>query len=79
MKLGARFVGDGLGGDEIGLETGGVGIEELLDAFGALGLQDEADVVIFGNAVGDFGICIGGRIGVLLASERKNDCGVVAA
>ena len=79
MLLRAWFVGDWLGGDEIGLEAGGVGIEELLDAFGALGFQDEADVVIFGDAVGDFGIGVGGRIRMFLAGEREHDCGVVAA
>jgi hypothetical protein len=79
IQLRARFVGDRLGGDEIGLKAGGVGIEKLLDAFGALGFQDEADVVIFGDAVGDFGIGVGGCIGMFLAGERKNDSGVVAA
>ena len=79
FRLRAWFVGDGLGGDEIRLEAGGVGIEELLDAFGALGFQDKADVVIFRDAIGDFGICVGGRIGMFLAGERKDDSGVVAA
>src|SRR6266403_1528077 len=79
MMLGAWFVGDGLGGDEVGLKTGGVGIEQLLDAFGAWGFQDEAGVVVFRDAVGDFGIGVGGGIGMFLASERKNDSGVVAA
>ena len=73
------FIWDGLDGDEIGLETKRVGIEELLDAFGALGFQDETDVVVFRDAVGDFGIGVGGRIGMFLAGERKNDGGVVAA
>jgi len=79
IKLRAGFVWDRLGGDEIGLEAGAVGIEELLDAFGALGLQDEADVVVLGDAVGDFGIGVGGGIGMFLAGERENDGGVVAA
>ena len=79
IKLSAWFVWDGLRRDEIGLKTGGVGIEELLDAFVALGLQDETRVVIFRDAVGDFGIGVGGRIGMFLAGERKNDSGVVAA
>ncbi len=79
IGLRAWFVRDGLGGDEVGLETGGVGIEQLLDAFGALGLQDEAGVMIFGDTVGDFGIGVGGRIGMFLAGERKNDSGIVAA
>jgi len=78
IGLRAWFVGNGLGGDEIGLKAGGVGIEQLLDAFGALGLEDEAGVVIFRDAVGDFGIGVGGRIGMFLAGERKNDSGVVA-
>ena len=38
IELGARLVRNGLRRDEIGLETGGVGVEELLDAFGALRL-----------------------------------------
>ena len=79
MPLRRWFFGDRLGGDEIGLKTGGVRIEQLLNAFGALGLQDETDVVILGDAVGDFGIGVGGRIGMFLASERKNDGGVVAS
>ena len=78
VNLRAWPVGDGLGGDEIGMETGGVGIEQLLDAFGALGLQDEAGVVIFRDAVGDFGIGVGGSVGMLLAGERNNDAGIVA-
>ena len=77
-RLGAWFVRNRLGGDEIGLKTGGVGIEELLDAFGALGFQDEADVMIFRDAVGDFGIGVGGCIGMFLASEREDDSGVIA-
>jgi hypothetical protein len=44
-----------------------------------LGFQDEAGVVEFRDTVGDFGIGVGGRIGMLLAGERKNDSGVVAA
>ncbi len=77
--LRAWFVGDGLGGNEVGLETGGVGIEQVLDVFVALGFQDEAGVMIFGDTVGDFGIGVGGRIGMFLAGERDNDSGVVAA
>jgi len=79
MTLRGWLVGDGLGGDEIGLEAGGVGIEQLLDAFGALGFQDEANVMIFRHAVGDFWVGVGGRVGMFLAGERKNDSGVVAA
>ena len=67
MQLRGWLVWDGLGRDEIGLKAGGVGIEELLNAFGALGLEDEASVVILRDAVGDFGIGIGGRIGMFLA------------
>ena len=78
-KLRAWFVGDGLGGDEIGFETGGVAIEQPLDVFGALGLEDEADVVVLGDAVRDFGIGVGGGIGMFLAGERKNDGGIVSA
>ncbi|OLE76887.1 hypothetical protein AUG19_01895 [archaeon 13_1_20CM_2_54_9] len=79
IALRAWFVWNGLGGDEIGSETVGVGIEQLLDAFGALGFEDEASVMVFRDAVGDFGVGVGGRIGMFLASERKDDCGVVAA
>ncbi len=68
-----------MGGDEIGLEAGGVGIEQVLDAFVALRFQDEAGVVIFRDAVGDFWVGVGGRIGMFLAGERKNDSGVLAA
>src|SRR5260370_30194889 len=35
--------------------------------------------MIFRDAVGDLGIGVGGRIGMFLAGERKNDSGVVAA
>ncbi len=70
IALRAWFVREGLGGDEIGLEAGGVGIEELLDAFGALGFQDEAGVVILRDAAGDFGIGVGGGIGMFLAGKR---------
>ena len=77
--LRAWFVGDGLGGNEVGLETGGVGIEQVLDVFVALGFQDEAGVMIFGDTVGDFGIGVGGRIGTFLAGERDDDSGVVTA
>src|SRR6266436_1847367 len=35
--------------------------------------------MIFRDAIGDFGIGIGGSIGMFLPSERKNDGGVVAA
>ena len=67
MVLRTWFVGNRLGCDEIGVKTDGVGIEELLDAFGALGFEDEAGVVIFRDAVGDFGVGVGGRIGMFLA------------
>ena len=77
-KLRAWFVRDWLRRDEIGLKTRGVGIEQLVDAFGALRFQDEAGVMIFRDAVGDFGIGVGGRIRMFLAGERKNDSGVVA-
>src|SRR5437762_10037130 len=79
MMLRGWFVRDGLSGDEIGLETAGVRIEQLLKAFGAWGFEDEADVMVFRDAAGDFGIGVGGSIGMLLARERKNDCGIVAA
>ena len=35
--------------------------------------------MILGDAVSDFGIGVGGRVGMFLAGERKNDGGVVAA
>ena len=79
IQLRAWFVGDRLRGDEIGLKPGGVGIEELPNALGVLGLQDEADVVVFPDAVCDFGVGVGGCIGVFLASQGKNDSRVVAA
>ena len=79
MELRAWFFRNGLRCDEIGLKTGGVGIEQMLNSFGALGFQDEADVVILRDAAGDFGIGVGARIGMFLASERENDSGVVAA
>jgi hypothetical protein len=61
------------------LEAGGVGIEQVLNAFVVLRFEDEAGVVILRDAVGDFGIGVGGRIGMFLAGERKNDSRVVAA
>jgi|SRR5882724_3364570 len=79
LRLRSWLVRDGLGGEEIGLKAGGVGIKKLLDSFGASGLQDEADVVVFGDAVGNFWIGVGGRVGMFLASEGENDAGVVAA
>ena len=51
----------------------------MLNAFVALRFQDEADVVILDDAASDFAIGVGGSIGMLLARERKNDSGIVAA
>src|SRR5260370_23316901 len=50
-----------------------------MDGFGALGFQDGAEVMMFRDAVGGLGMGVGGRIGMFLAGERKNDSGVVAA
>src|SRR5260370_2073458 len=79
MLLRGWFVRDGLRGDEIGVKAAGVGIEQVLNAFGALRLQDEAGVVIPGDAVGDFRIGVGGSIRMFLAGERKNDSGIIGA
>src|SRR6266581_9193207 len=79
MLLRGWLVGNGLGGDEIDVKARGVRIEQLLDAFRALGLQDEADVMISRDTAGDFRIGVGGSIRMLLASERKNDSGIIIA
>ena len=79
MVLRARFVGNRLGGDELGEKAAGVGIEQLLKTFVALRLQNEADMMILRDPVGDFRIAVGGSIGMFLASERKNDSGIIAS
>src|SRR5712692_11255362 len=79
MVLRAWLVGNRLGCNEIRVKTGSVGIEQVLDAFVALGFEDEAGVVVFRDAVADFGIGVGAGIGMFLPGERKNDSGVVAA
>ena len=75
--LGGGSVGDWLGGQEVGLEALGVGVQEFLDAVVAGGFQDEAGVVIFVDAVDDFGIGERAGVGVLLASEAEDDAGVI--
>src|SRR5712692_351869 len=79
MKLRGWFVRNRLGGNEIGVKTAGVRIEQLLDAFVALRLQNEANVVIFRYAIGNFRICVGGSIRMFLARERQDDSRVIAS
>ena len=57
----------------------GTGIEELLDAFALWRLQDEACVVIFVDAIGDFGIAVGICVGMFLAREAQDYTGVISA
>ena len=78
MALRTWFVGDWLGGNEIGVKTGGVRIEQLLNAFGTLGFQNKAGVVILRDAIRDFRIAVGGSVRMLLARQRKNGSGIVA-
>jgi hypothetical protein len=68
VGLGGRFVGNGLGGEKICHETGGVGIEELLDTIGVRRFEDESGMVIFRNTVDDFGVIVHGGVRVFLAS-----------
>ena len=77
MSLIVWFVRDRLRGNEIAVKTLGVRIEQLLNSLVALGLQNEAGVVILRHAINDFGVCICGSIRVLLAGERKNDARIV--
>src|SRR5437667_12173632 len=79
MMLRSWFFWNRLGGDEIRLKSRSVRIEQVLDAFGVLGLQNEADVMILGDAVRDFRIGVGRSVGMFLARKRKNHGSVVAA
>jgi hypothetical protein len=76
---GGGFVWDWLGGQEVGLEALGVGVQEFLDAVVAGGFQDEAGVVIFVDAVGDFGIGVRAGVRVFLASQAEDHAGVIVA
>ena len=49
----------------------------MLDAFAVVGLQDEAGVVVFVDAIGDFGIAVRVRVGMLLAGEAQDHTGVI--
>ena len=68
-----------MGGEEVVGETHGVGVQELLDAGGIGGFEDEAGMLIFGDTIGDFGIGVRARVGMFLASEGENHSGVIAA
>src|SRR6266481_4112407 len=78
-SVGSGLFGNGLSGKEILRETRGVGVKELLDALRLRGLEHEAGVVIFRDAVDDFRILVGGGVRLFLASERDDDAGIVAA
>jgi len=69
MMLRSWFFWNRLGGDEIRLKSRSVRIEQVLDAFGVLGLQNEADVMILGDAVRDFRIGVGRSVGMFLARK----------
>ena len=51
----------------------------VLDALVVWGFQDEAGVMILGDAIDNFGIAVGRGIGMLLAGQAENDAGVIAA
>jgi hypothetical protein len=51
----------------------------LLDAFGLRGFENKPGMMIFRDAINDFGIVVGLGIRMLLTGERKNHAGIVAA
>ena len=59
------------------MKTGRVGSEQLLDAVGAGGAQDEACVMMLFDAQDDFRIGVGGSIRVGLAREAEDGAGVL--
>src|SRR5579872_1653986 len=71
------FFGDRLESHEVVMKAGRVGSEQLLDAFGAGGAQDEAGVMMLFDAQDDFRIGVGGSIGVGLAREAEDGAGVL--
>lgn len=79
LRLGGGFVGNRLGGQEIGGEAFGVGSEELFDAFGGTGFKDESGVVVFLDPFDDFGVVVGGSVRFLLAGQRDYYACVVFA
>ena len=63
------FVGYWLGSQEIVLETRGVRIEELTDKIVAVRFYNETGMVVFLDAIDDFGVGVGARVGMFLASQ----------
>src|SRR5712671_6506979 len=78
-ELGGRFVGNGLGGEKIGDEARGVGIQNLLNTLGLRRFEDESGVVIFRDAVDDLRVIVRGRVRAFLTGQRKDYAGIVAA
>src|SRR5579883_471923 len=76
---GSGFFRNGLESHEVVMKTGRVGSEQLLDAVGAGGAQDEAGVMMLFDAQDDFRIGVGGSIRVGLAREAEYGAGVLLA
>src|SRR5579859_150192 len=72
-----RFVGNRLRSKKIHGEAPGVRIEQLTNPLFARRFQQEAGVVIFFHAIGDFGVAVRGSVGFFLARKRKNGAGIV--
>ena len=51
------------------MEADSVRVEELLDALAVWRLQNEAGVMVFVDAIGDFGVAVGIGVGVFLAGS----------
>src|SRR5580692_4318351 len=78
MWLRTGFFRDGSGRQEILVKSFGVAGQKLVDARMVGGFQDETGVMISCNPVDDFRIVIGGRVRLLLPSQRDNRARIVA-
>src|SRR5882762_1195754 len=78
-ELGGRFVGNGLGGEKIGDEARGVGIQNLRNTLGLRRFEDESGVVIFRDAVDDLRVIVRGSVRAFLTGQRKDYARIVAA
>ena len=66
-------------GEEVANEALGIGGEEVFDAAGGRGFEDETGVMVFRDAIYDLGIMIRGSVRAFLPSKRDERAGVVAA